>query len=114
MFRLDDNLLVELGLGELAPQEKNSMLRHIYETLELRVGMRLAENMNKQQLSEFDALMPKDEDTPEDRKQKEQNALRWLEGSFPNYRQIVGDELEKLKTEVKQAAPEIIANSKTS
>lgn len=114
MFRLDDDLLNELGLGELPSQEKNAMLRHIYETLELRVGMRLAENMSKQQLSEFDALMPKEEDTPDDRKQKEQQALKWLESSFPNYRQVVGDELEKLKAEIKQAAPQIIANSRTT
>ena len=37
MFRLDDNFLNELGLGALPTQEKNAMLRHILETLELRV-----------------------------------------------------------------------------
>jgi len=114
MFRLDENMLTELGLGELPSKEKNAMLRHIYETLELRVGMRLAENMNKEQLSDFDSLMPREADTPDERKQKEQQALKWLEGSFPNYRQIVGEELENLKTEIKQSAPAIIANSKST
>ena len=75
MFKLDDNLLRELGLGALPPQEKNRMLAHIYETLEMRVGMRLAEGMSDQQLDEFEALMPLQTDSAEAKKQKEQAAL---------------------------------------
>ncbi len=111
MFKLDDNLLRELGLGDLPPQEKNRMLQHIYETLEMRVGMRLAEGMSNQQLDEFEKLMPVQTDTEEMRKQKEQDALRWLETNFPNYKQVVADELEKLKGEIKMAAPQILAAS---
>lgn len=111
MFKLDDNLLRELGLGDLPPQEKNRMLQHIYETLEMRVGMRLAEGMSNQQLDEFEKLMPTQTDTDEMRKQKEQDALRWLETNFPNYKQVVADELEKLKGEIKIAAPQILAAS---
>lgn len=109
MFKLDDNLLRELGLGDLPPQEKNRMLQHIYETLEMRVGMRLAEGMSNQQLDEFEKLMPVAGDTEETRRQKEQDALRWLETNFPNYKQVVADELEKLKGEIKAAAPQIMA-----
>lgn len=109
MFKLDDNLLRELGLGDLPPQEKNRMLQHIYETLEMRVGMRLAEGMTNQQLDEFEKLMPVQTDTEEQRKEKEQQALRWLETNFPNYKQVVADELEKLKSEIKTAAPQIMA-----
>lgn len=109
MFKLDDNLLRELGLGDLPPQEKNRMLQHIYETLEMRVGMKLAEGMSNAQLDEFEKLMPLQTDTEEMRKQKEQDALRWLETNFPNYKQVVADELDKLKTEIKAAAPQILA-----
>ena len=56
MFQLDDNLLKELGLGDLPAAEKNKMLAHIYETLELRVGMKLAEQMTDAQLDEFEAF----------------------------------------------------------
>lgn len=111
MFKLDDNLLRELGLGSLPPQEKNRMLQHIYETLEMRVGMRLAEGMSNQQLDEFEKLMPLQTDSQEVRKQKEQDAIGWLESNFPNYKQVVADELEKLKAEIKQAAPQILAAS---
>lgn len=99
MFRLDDNLLTELGLGELPVAEKNKMLAHIYETLELRVGMRLAEQMSDTQLDEFEAFIDKND---------EAGALKWLETNFPNYKEVVAQELDKLKTEIKAQAPAII------
>jgi hypothetical protein len=102
MFKLDDNLLKELGLGTLPPEEKNKMLAHIYETLEMRVGMKLAEQMTNDQLDEFEAFIDAND---------EAGALKWLETNFPNYKQVVADELEKLKGEIKQAAPQIVAAS---
>ena len=102
MFKLDDNLLRELGLGELPPAEKNRMLAHIYETLEMRVGMRLAEQMTNEQLDEFERFIDAND---------EAGALKWLETNFPNYKDVVAQELEKLKTEIKAAAPQIIAAS---
>jgi hypothetical protein len=111
MFKLDNNLLEELGLGTLPPQEKNMMLRHIYETLELRVGTRLAQQMTNQQLDEFEQLMPLPNDTPEVKAEKEKSALTWLETNFPNYKNVVAEELDKLKAEIKQAAPQIVAAS---
>lgn len=109
MFKLDNNLLEELGLGSLPPQEKNRMLGHIYETLEMRVGMQLASKMSDQQLDEFEKLMPLETDSKEVRDQKEQDALKWLETNFPNYKQVVADELAKLKEEIKTSAPQILA-----
>ena len=99
MFKLDDNFLIELGLGALPPVEKNKMLAHIYETLEMRVGMRLAEKMTNEQLDEFEAFINNND---------EAGALKWLETNFPNYKQVVAEELEKLKSEIKQAAPQIV------
>lgn len=99
MFQLDDNLLRELGLGSLPPAEKNKMLAHIYETLELRVGMKLAEQMSDGQLDEFEKYIDSND---------ESGALKWLETNFPNYKQVVADELEKLKAEIKQQAPAIV------
>jgi len=60
MFKLDDNLLQELGLSGLPPAEKNKMLAHIYETLEMRVGMVLAESMSTDQLDEFERFIEGD------------------------------------------------------
>lgn len=138
MFQLDDNLLQELGLGSLPPAEKNKMLAHIYETLELRVGMRLAEQMSDAQLDEFEGFIdgnldharnflnsniPGWEQAADYQKQKgqalsqgiseekmipEYAALKWLEKNFPDYKSVVGEELEKLKSEIKQQAPAIV------
>ncbi|MBI3624130.1 hypothetical protein HY218_00705 [Candidatus Saccharibacteria bacterium] len=102
MFKLDDNLLRELGLGTLAPADKNKMLAHIYETLEMRVGMKLAEQMTNEQLDEFEAYIDRND---------EAGALKWLETNFPNYKQVVAQQLEALKAEIKAVAPQIVAAS---
>jgi hypothetical protein len=99
MFQLDDNLLRELGLGDLPAAEKNKMLAHIYETLELRVGMKLAEQMTDAQLDEFEGFIDRND---------EAGALKWLETNFPNYKDVVAEELEKLKNEIKAQAPAIM------
>lgn len=100
MFKLDNQLLIDLGLGALPPDEKNKMLAHIYETLEMRVGMKLAEQMTDAQLDEFEGFIDRND---------EAGALKWLETNFPNYKQVVADELEKLKGEIKATAPQIMA-----
>ncbi|MEK7153279.1 MAG: DUF5663 domain-containing protein [Patescibacteria group bacterium] len=99
MIKLDDNLLQELGLGALPPDEKKKMLAHIYETLEMRVGMELAKQMSDAQLNEFEEFINRND---------EAGALRWLEANFPNYKEVVAAEFEKLKLEIKQVAPQII------
>jgi hypothetical protein len=102
MFKLDDNLLKELGLGDLPAADKNKMLAHIYETLEMRVGMKLAEQMTNDQLDEFESFIDRND---------EAGALKWLETNFPNYKQVVADELDGLKKEIQAAAPQIMAAS---
>ncbi|MFO0882529.1 MAG: DUF5663 domain-containing protein [Candidatus Saccharimonadales bacterium] len=102
MFKLDDNFLAEIGLAELPPEDKKQMLNHIYETLELRVGMKLAENMSDEQLDDFEKLMDAG---------NEAGALTWLETNVPNYKDVVASELETLKNEIKATAPQILAAS---
>lgn len=102
MFKLDNAFLEELGLGSLPAVEKNKMLAHIYETLEMRVGMKLAEQMTNEQLDEFEGYI---------NRQDEAGALKWLESNFPNYKQVVAEELEKLKGEVRQVAPQVLAQA---
>jgi predicted RNA-binding Zn ribbon-like protein len=100
MFKLDDNFLTSVGLAALPPEDKKKMLAHIYETLELRVGTRLASNMSDSQLDEFEKLM----DTND-----EAGALTWLETNVPNYKDVVAAELENLRSEIAENAPHILA-----
>lgn len=102
MFKLDNNFLQELGLGALPADEKNKMLAHIYETLEMRVGVRLASGMTDAQLDEFEGYINNND---------EAGALKWLESNFPNYKDVVAEELNKLKDEIKASAPQILAAS---
>lgn len=99
-LRIDDSLLEELGLSALPQQEKGSLLKHIYETLEMRVGMRLAEQMTNAQLDEFERFFNAQDDA---------GAFHWLETNFPNYKDIVAEEYSKLKHEVGQNASSILS-----
>lgn len=100
MIKLDDDLLQELGLAGLPAEEKKKLLAHIYETLEMRVGMKLAEQMSDAQLTEFEQFIDRND---------EAGALKWLETNFPNYKDVVAAEFERLKTEIRQVAPQILA-----
>jgi hypothetical protein len=91
MFSLDDDFLQSLGLGSLPDDQKQAFLQHLYEELELRVGTRLSEGMSDDQLAAFEKLIDNND---------EQGALKWLETNRPNYKDVVAEELEKLKTEV--------------
>jgi hypothetical protein len=101
-LKLDNSLLDELGLGSLPETEKQNLLRHIYETLEMRVGMRLADQMSNEQLDEFEGFVNNNDDA---------GAFKWLETNFPNYKDVVNDEFEKLKAEVKGVSGQILAQA---
>jgi hypothetical protein len=102
MLKIDNSLLQDIGLGGLPDDEKNSLLKHIYETLEMRVGMRLADQMTNEQLDEFEQYFEAKDDA---------GAFKWLETNFPNYKDIVQEEFDKLKSEVAQSAPQILGAS---
>jgi DNA integrity scanning protein DisA with diadenylate cyclase activity len=93
MFKLDDDLLISLGLGDVAPGLKNLTLQTIYEQLEMNVGFRLASRMSNQQLDEFEGFIDANDET---------GALRWLETNFPDYKAVVADSLEDLKAEIRR------------
>ena len=103
MLKLDNNLLDELGLGTLPEDQKHQMLQHIYETLELRVGTQLANQMTDKQLEEFEKFIDSGGDA------NQAQALQWLETNLPNYKQVVQDTFDALKVEVKGMAPQLLA-----
>lgn len=102
MIQINDNLLQELGLGTLPKDEKVSLLNHIYETLETRVGMKLAGQMTDKQLDEFEQYFDAKDD---------KGAYQWLQTNFPNYREVVQEEFDKLKAEISQSAAQILGST---
>ena len=138
MFQLDDTFLQSVGLGDLPTDQKEAFLEHTYKTLEERVGERLAAGLSEVQLQEFEGFAVQDEVktaawlaahvpdylTREDYLQlaatapegvgpvviaSEYASVRWLETNSPNYRQVVADELTKLRDEIVASRDQIQA-----
>lgn len=129
MFQLDDKFLADIGLDSLPAEQKQAFLQHIYEELELRVGTKLSDGLSDQQLEEFEKIIDRDQATidgwlaahvqdyttdqifqrmqqalkldPSDPALKaEYVATKWLEVNRPDYRDVVKQVLEELKTEI--------------
>lgn len=77
MFKLDDNFLEELGLGQLPAEQKQAFLEHVYGQLELRVGTRLSDGLSDAQLSEFESFIDRNND----------RVTGWVSQYAPNYRE---------------------------
>ncbi|MCB0214043.1 MAG: hypothetical protein KDJ52_32195 [Anaerolineae bacterium] len=101
-MKIDNKFLEELGLGALGEEEKKAMVAQIVETLEMRVGTKLAAELTDAQLLEFEQLMEAKD---------QEGALRWLETNSPNYKDVVKNELETLKSEIKSNADQIVSAS---
>ena len=102
MINIDRSLIEELGLAELPDEVANDLLRHIYETLEMRVGKQLADQMNDRQLDEFEAFFEDKDDA---------GAFEWLESIFPNYKEIVAGQFAALKVEIAANSEAILASA---
>jgi len=129
MFQLDDKFLDEIGLHDLPEDQKKPFLQHIYDELEIRVGTKLSDGMNDDQLNEFESIIDhKDEvivtwlnknapeyyndesfiklqaamdiDVNDPNLRAEYAATKWLEINRPDYREVVAKVLDDLKKEV--------------
>lgn len=99
---LDDTTLKELGLDKFSEEDKDAMLKRISQSLELRVGMRMARLLKEEQLKEFEELTKSGKDA---------EAAEWLKQYVPNYQEIATEELDKLKAEVKETSRKILEKS---
>lgn len=129
MFRLDDQFLQDIGLGNLPEEQKKPFLQHIYSELELRVGTRLSDGLSDAQLEEFEQIIDRKEEKIQEwlaahapnygqepafqklqqatnlpandpRLVAEYTATKWLEVNRPDYRDVVAAVLEELKQEI--------------
>ncbi len=129
MFQLDDKFLQDIGLNNLPDNQKKPFLQHIYDELELRVGTKLSDGMSDTQLQEFESIIDRKDDVivawlnqyipnyynEPDFIQLQQStemdvndpilrseyaATKWLEVNRSDYRSVVGQVLEDIKSEV--------------
>ncbi|WP_433828285.1 DUF5663 domain-containing protein [Actinoplanes sp. CA-015351] len=91
MIRLDDRLLEQLGLDALPASHRRALLMAIYQELEIRVGVRLAAQMDGRQLNEFEGFVAVGDKA---------SALAFLEREFPLYKRVVEEEFDRLRTEI--------------
>lgn len=99
MFQLNDDFLQSVGLGDMPEDQKQLFLQHLYEELELRVGTRLSEGMSEQKLQEFEDFIDAND---------QNGAMQWLEANRPDYRQVVSEELEKIRQEIIASRDQIL------
>lgn len=137
MFQLDEKFLDELGLQDMPAAQKDAFLKHIYDELELRVGTKLSEGLSEDQLTEFEKIIDRDQQTIQDwvrvhapdyvndpmfvRLQQATNldagntgllaeyaATKWLEINRPDYRDVVTNVLEELKKEITNSRDQLV------
>jgi len=104
MFQLDEDFLKSVGLGGMPTDEKDAFLTYIYEELELRVGTELSKELSDEQLEQFEKLAEgEDQDA----------ALQWLEAHCPNYKEVVKQQLAKLKEEIIASKDRLLGSEST-
>jgi hypothetical protein len=99
MLQLDKTWLAQQGITGLSDDDVQSLLQYVYSELELRVGMKLSENLTDAQLKEFEQLATQGTD---------QQQLQWLETNCPTYKDVVQQELERLANELRQNRDKIL------
>lgn len=108
---LDDNFLNDVGLGNATPEQKQALVQRLLETLELRVGTRLAEELSEEQVDEFETMTPAESDPQEIVVQKQQLLEEWLKANHPNHEDVIAEELEILKQELKSGLDSVMDSS---
>lgn len=99
MKPLEESIFDEVGLESLTTEEKQRILSYVSQTLKIRLGLRLLETATQPQLEEFADLRDKGDD---------EAAFSWLESSFPNYPDILEEELAGIKANLAEVADEVL------
>lgn len=98
-MQLDNNWLAQQGITGLSDDDARSLLQYVYSELEMRVGMKLSENLSDDQLKEFEELANSGDD---------QRQLEWLETNCPQYKDVVRQQLEQLGRELRENRDKIL------
>lgn len=129
-MNIDNDFLVEVGLGDTPEEQKPELIKKIRSELESRIGEEMGKSLSLEQLKEFEALMENDQNTikllvsrmtsdyREDVLYKallekhgvsegnwdilgEYLSILWIRTNCPNYREIVMRVSETVKNEIK-------------
>ena len=92
--QIDDAFLEDLGLGGLSDDKKRVLIRQLLETLQLRVGTRLSEDLTDEQLDDFERTVGDSDDSGA-------AAEAWLKQNHANYNEVINEEIAKLKDDLR-------------
>jgi len=90
-----EELATELGIDKMPQEEREVFMAQIEDTLEKRVGMHFAEHMTDAEMEEFNSVIDKDPD----------QAMEWLMQKFPDYVQVVQEQILIIKDDIKSLLP---------
>jgi hypothetical protein len=94
-IKLSTDLLVDLGYEKLTQDQAAELLKELYKTLEMVVGVMLSAKMGDDQLDAFSKFIDADD---------EPGALAWLERNFENYKDEVRESLGRIEGELREVS----------
>jgi hypothetical protein len=94
----DDKILKIMGLGELSGIQRDQALNNILRTLHIRVGQRIIDLLDKEELTEFEDLLST---------QDQAKVGDWLRSNIEDYDQLVAEELGKIKSQADETYTQI-------
>lgn len=104
-INIDSKLLKELGITGLDDDSEQELIAQLYTTLQQRVGLKIASQLDEQQLAEFESLIDKSDN---------EGATKLLESSVPDYSELVAQEFEQLKADIKQDTATVLDQLKNA
>jgi hypothetical protein len=93
MNQEDKALVSELDGDDLSEEGQSKLLSSYYESLRMKVSMALEDLLTDEQLEEFDKIS---------RNGNEIASEEWFKTTVPNYDQIVAEQADILKQDIKQ------------
>ena len=94
------SLLQELGYTDIPAEQAAELESRALEVLQMRIGLRLSQEMTDEQLDQLEPLMPTAEDGEDEMARKQQDVYNWLQQNHPSYSQAVSEEIAKMKQEL--------------
>lgn len=94
-------LLASVGIA-VKPEEEATLLEHLNETLQERVGLEITDSLDDDQLETLVSLQEKDDPVA---------VQQWLTDNVPELQEIVKDEIDILLGELAENADGINANA---
>lgn len=93
---INENIIGALGLGSLSPEKKQEVLSRLVELVQKRIMLRVMDGLSKEDGEKMAEL-----------EKNSMEMLAFIAEKFPNFEEIVKEEVEKVKEEALAAAEQV-------